>query len=169
MGEAQEPAAQQSVRLVRVQRDCFTKDCRRLKPGDVVIHHPEYDEDGRQLPLPRYYKPLTELEAQRFYARASDEEIEAATADTGLAPAPKGGAGTPKPAATETPAQKEAKLLAALAKLDPSNPGHWTSSGQPLMAAVEEFYGSDEITRADIMAVAPVFSRENPSTGIPGA
>lgn len=52
------------------------------------------------------------------------------------------------------------RLLDAVMKLDPENEEHWTKTGKPAMAAVEGFYGSADITRANIDAVAPNYSRD---------
>jgi hypothetical protein len=55
---------------------------------------------------------------------------------------------------------KEAsRILAALAALDPHNDEHWTSAGLPSMAAVTAMAG--EVTRRQVEAVAPEFSRTN--------
>lgn len=52
------------------------------------------------------------------------------------------------------------RLLDAVMKLDPENDEHWTKIGKPAMSAVEGFYGSADITRADIEAAAPGYTRE---------
>lgn len=52
---------------------------------------------------------------------------------------------------------KTEQILNALSKLDPENKDHWTQNGQPLLSVVGE-----GVSRQDIMAVAPKFSRENP-------
>jgi hypothetical protein len=54
------------------------------------------------------------------------------------------------------------RIQAALAKLDPANPDHWTNDGAPRMGAVEELVGTKSVTRADVAKAAPNFSRENP-------
>lgn len=51
------------------------------------------------------------------------------------------------------------RILAALAALDPHNDEHWTSVGLPSMAAVIALAG--EVTRRQVEAVAPEFSRTN--------
>ena len=51
------------------------------------------------------------------------------------------------------------RILAALAALDPHNDEHWTSAGLPSMAAVIALAG--EVTRRQVEAVAPEFSRTN--------
>lgn len=52
------------------------------------------------------------------------------------------------------------KLIEVLKTLDPENPNHWTSQGQPRMDAICKFYGSEGLTRRDIEAVWPEFNRE---------
>lgn len=51
---------------------------------------------------------------------------------------------------------KSEQILDSLSKLDPSNKDHWTQNGQPLLSAV------GDVTRQEIIAVAPMFSRDNP-------
>jgi len=48
-------------------------------------------------------------------------------------------------------------ILEALAKLDPANKDHWTADGLPRLGAVGE-----GVTRQQIVAAAPFFSRSNP-------
>lgn len=55
----------------------------------------------------------------------------------------------------------DAKLEKALAKLDPENDDHWTKDGLPALAAVESFYGSAGVKRADVTAAAPALRRNN--------
>ncbi len=55
----------------------------------------------------------------------------------------------------------EADLLRkAVMVLDPDDETHWTDAGLPAMRAVEEAYGSTDITRADVEAVAPGWKRD---------
>lgn len=58
-------------------------------------------------------------------------------------------------------AEVNTKLKKAVAKLDPANDDHWTREGLPAMKAVEAFYGSADITRADVEAVAKGLHRSN--------
>lgn len=51
------------------------------------------------------------------------------------------------------------RLKKALGLLDPAINEHWTMAGQPAIAAVEQFYGSGNVTRADIEAIAPGWRR----------
>jgi len=68
----------------------------------------------------------------------------------------------PKP--EEQPNKQQAlgneRLAAALQKLDPENDEHWTKLGKPAMAALEQFYGSTDFTRADVEAAIPDFNRD---------
>lgn len=52
------------------------------------------------------------------------------------------------------------RLAAALRQLDPENDEHWTKIGKPAMSALEQFYGSSDITRADVEAAIPDFNRD---------
>lgn len=56
-------------------------------------------------------------------------------------------------------AEVNAKLLKAVHELDPKDDKHWTGAGLPAMTAVEAFYGSADITRADVEAAAPGYTR----------
>lgn len=49
------------------------------------------------------------------------------------------------------------QILHSLSNLDPENNDHWTQDGQPRLGAVGE-----GVSRAKILEVAPLFSRENP-------
>lgn len=57
------------------------------------------------------------------------------------------------------PNAPNAKLVRALAKLDPENNDHWTADGKPSVAAVEQLYGSSDVRRKDIDAAAPGLTR----------
>jgi hypothetical protein len=52
------------------------------------------------------------------------------------------------------------KLQKAVQSLDPADDTHWTKDGKPAMTAVEKLYGSAGITRADVEAVAPGYTRD---------
>ena len=73
---------------------------------------------------------------------------------------------TPEPAPTppeEVPNANQtlgnSRLADALAKLDPAVDDHWTKLDKPAMAAVEQFYGSADVTRADVEAAIQGFDR----------
>lgn len=51
------------------------------------------------------------------------------------------------------------KILDALLKLDINNDDHWTSDGLPRMDAIELIVGSKNITRQQVTAAKPGFSR----------
>ncbi len=51
---------------------------------------------------------------------------------------------------------KSDQILEVLSTLDPSNKDHWTQDGQPRLGAV------GDVTRQQILEVAPLFSRSNP-------
>lgn len=68
------------------------------------------------------------------------------------------------PAKVEDPkAEVNTKLVKAIHKLDPKDDSHWTGAGLPAMVAVEGFYGSADITRADVEAAAPGYTRATAS------
>lgn len=51
------------------------------------------------------------------------------------------------------------KILDALLKLDINNDDHWTADGLPRMDAIEMIVGSKDITRQQVTAAKPGFSR----------
>lgn len=51
-------------------------------------------------------------------------------------------------------------LAAAVMKLDPENDEHWTKAGLPALAAVESAFGRAGVTRKDVEAAKPGWSRE---------
>lgn len=51
------------------------------------------------------------------------------------------------------------KILEALGKLDPANENHWTADGLPRIETVRMLAGDQTITREQITAEAPDFSR----------
>ncbi len=64
------------------------------------------------------------------------------------------------PAGDPPPPEVNTKLQKAVQSLDPADDNHWTRDGKPAMSAVEKLYGSAGITRADVEAVAPGWTRE---------
>ncbi|UPT52966.1 hypothetical protein [Hafnia phage yong3] len=52
-------------------------------------------------------------------------------------------------------------VIEALLDLDPENPNHWTDDGMPKVNAVKFATGNPQLTREDITAVAPDFTRDN--------
>ena len=80
--------------------------------------------------------------------------------DSGEPPAdPSTGNSEPNANQSDRPPQV-VKLEAAIRMLDPANDLHWTATGLPTMAAVEKFFGSAGITRADVAGALPGFNRE---------
>lgn len=59
------------------------------------------------------------------------------------------------------------ELLTALAQLDPLEDEHWTTDGVPRLDNLATMLGVPTVTRAQLRAVAPEFTRENPK--LPGA
>ena len=53
------------------------------------------------------------------------------------------------------------KILEALGKLDPANENHWTADGLPRIETVRMLAGDQGITREQITAEAPDFSRSS--------
>lgn len=51
------------------------------------------------------------------------------------------------------------RLLTAINKLEVENDEHWTKDGRPRIDAVEKFYGSAGVTRGDVDAAAPGYTR----------
>jgi hypothetical protein len=64
----------------------------------------------------------------------------------------------PKPFIEPT-AEVNIKLFNAVKMLDPTNNDHWTKEGKPAVTAVATFYGATDVTRADIDAAYPGFTR----------
>lgn len=56
-------------------------------------------------------------------------------------------------------AELNVKLLKAVRSLDPEDDTHWTKEGKPSIVAVTVAYGSTDVTRSDIDAVAPKYTR----------
>ncbi len=52
------------------------------------------------------------------------------------------------------------KLTNVIDALDPDVDGHWTKGGLPMITAVEEAYGSGEVTRALVEKAKPGWTRE---------
>lgn len=52
------------------------------------------------------------------------------------------------------------RLVGALNTLDPKNDDHWTQKGLPSIQAVEQALGGGQVTRKEIEAAIPGFSRE---------
>ena len=59
------------------------------------------------------------------------------------------------------------KILEALGKLDPANENHWTADGLPRIETVRMLAGDQTITREQITAEAPDFSRS--AAVVPGS
>lgn len=84
-------------------------------------------------------------------------------AEAGQAGSVPGGDGQPAvltDPAKEPTVELNVKLQKAVMSLDPADDNHWTKDGKPAMTAVEKLYGSAAITRADVEAVAPGWTRE---------
>lgn len=62
--------------------------------------------------------------------------------------------------------QLNEKLRKAVLGLDPADDSHWTKEGKPAMTAVEKLYGSSGLTRADVDAAAPGFTREKAKAAV---
>lgn len=56
-------------------------------------------------------------------------------------------------------------ILGALSALDTKNPDHWTSNGQPDLKAVKAILGNEDVKRADLVEVAPLFTKERAIAG----
>lgn len=140
--------------LCKIMKKCWTRDCRLLKPDDITVY------EGDMADMPSYMRPLTDLEERRFFATATDEQLEALGQESIPPDAPP-----PPPSKRESyttladAATLDVRILNALEQLDHDDDEHWTSTGEPMMSAVESFLSDESITRADIKAVAPDFRR----------
>lgn len=56
---------------------------------------------------------------------------------------------------------QDAAIKAALDKLDPDNPRHWTRDGRPSLQVIHQETGLTELKRADIHAAAPDFDKKS--------
>jgi hypothetical protein len=85
-----------------------------------------------------------------------------ASAEAGQGGLQTGGDGQPAEL-TEKPLEPlpfvNEKLKRAIEKLDPAEDSHWIADGRPAIAAVAMLYGATDVTRADVEAVAPGFTR----------
>ena len=108
-----------------------------FKNGEAVLAGPERDVDGLYTYLHRCW--------QVEYAEGA---------------APQEPAPAEPPKIPETPPQSNERLAKAVMSLDPNNDEHWTQTGKPAMSAIEMAYGSSGITRAQVEAAAPGFTRE---------
>lgn len=100
---------------------------------------------------------VSEADAAQLEALAAEQaarDAEEAAAAAALAEASKNQ--TAKP---DAQVEYNQKLKKAIAQLDVKNDDHWTDAGLPAMKAVETFYGSAGITRADVNAAAPNLTR----------
>lgn len=61
------------------------------------------------------------------------------------------------------------KILNALKSLDHTKDEHWTADGLPRIDVVKQIAGEQAITRDDIVAAAPTFTRANAAAAAPGA
>lgn len=78
----------------------------------------------------------------------------------GTAPGQDSDAGERAPEGDGQAPQLNEKLQKAVLGLDPEDDSHWTKDGKPAMTAAEKLYGSSGLTRADVEAAAPGFTRE---------
>lgn len=60
------------------------------------------------------------------------------------------------------------KLAAALSQLDSSNPNHWTAEGLPRLDTLKMLAGDPSLTREQVTAAAPGYTRENRVVNIEG-
>lgn len=86
--------------------------------------------------------------------------VETEAGQTGSAPGGDGQQAVLTDPVKEPTVELNTKLQKAVLGLDPADDTHWTKDGKPAMTAVEKLYGSAAITRADVEAVAPGWTRE---------
>lgn len=55
--------------------------------------------------------------------------------------------------------EQQNPILEALSRLDPNDDAHWTADGAPRVDVMQELTGLKDLSRADIIAVAPEFTR----------
>ncbi len=82
---------------------------------------------------------------------------DAGATDPQQTPGPDGDAGQGQ---QTPPPLTDSRLKAAVMALDPANDEHWTGQGLPAMSAVEAAYGSADITRNDVEAECPGWTRD---------
>jgi len=131
----------------------------QFKDGSTTLTGPEADVEKQFKYLHRcwqvqYADQVEEAEDGSVQDTSSPDENGAPQGDSG-----EGEQGSAQEGAADAPVTNQ-RLLDAVMKLDPENDEHWTRIGKPAMQAVEGFYGSADITRADIEAAAPGFTRE---------
>ena len=51
-------------------------------------------------------------------------------------------------------------IHSALSRLDPANDAQWTADGAPLMEAIKELTGDENVTRKQVIDAMPTFNRE---------
>ncbi len=69
------------------------------------------------------------------------------------------GAATGEAGAGDATRDGSRAIVEALSKLDPADDANWTADGKPKMAALEALLGRTDITRAQVEAAAPGFTR----------
>lgn len=153
--------------------------CTIKAPADQMALHARFLERNWQA-YPEGHDALKEKpDGQR------DLQPEPEGDDGNLQPAGEGAAPGTDPAALEGNAGPEAvheagglepegdgqapelneKLRKAVMALDPVDNAHWTKDGKPAMTAVEKLYGSSGLTRADVDAAAPGYTRDKAKAG----
>lgn len=92
----------------------------------------------------------------------------AAGAEAGSAERPATGEVGHEAGVKEPVAPTNEKLARAVRSLDPNDDANWTKDGLPAMQAVETAYGSADITRADIKAAVPGWTRDTAKAAAAG-
>lgn len=157
----------------------FTNGVMELRgsPGDIALHAQFLERNWEA--YPEGHEKLKEAANGKRNIPEDSQPDPQPSVPSGVSPDGEGseagesesveGAGPTEGEAGETggvadgdgqPAELNQKLQRAIFTLDPENDDHWTKDGQPAMSAVEKLYGSSAITRADVRAAAPEFSRE---------
>lgn len=154
----------------------------RGSPGDIALHA-QFLERNWEV-YPEGHDKLKEAAHGKRNLPADSKQDPQPPVSSGVSPDGEGasdsesgadeGAGSAEAEAGETggvadgdgqPEELNQKLQRAIFSLDPELDDHWTKDGQPAMSAVEKLYGSSAITRADVRAAAPEFSREKAREG----
>lgn len=124
---------------------------KRDSQADAKQGAPEQVQSDLQ---PRRSGPAADAAVDRNAADAPAEGT------AGVLPSGDGQENAGLPSEPAPPEVTNEKLKNVILALDPDNDGHWTQAGKPAMTAVEEAYGSTDITRRDVTNAVPNWDRE---------
>lgn len=138
-----------------------------LPEGDPRLNKEEEDNGQRDLsqdPLrdsKQTVQPGSESDGQGAAAseQTANEGTGNAEVDAGQGGLQAGGDGHPAELTGDPLPEVNEKLKRAVEALNPAEDSHWIADGRPAIAAVAMLYGATDVTRADVEAVAPGFTR----------